>query len=314
MNKSTKKKILIFSSVRDESTIEVIKWLKYYNQKFIIINSITDFQLHNIGVTENYFIENVSAIWYRKLQINPQTINSKSTELERSSYNFLLSESKWFYFTLELFLKNIKSLGNGFEYMDLNKIEVLLKAKEIGINTPNFLLTTNKTELVEFKNKHTTIITKPIYNADVIKFDEFNTGVMYTKIVSDSIIDEVTDTFFPSLFQECIIKEYEIRVFYLDGSFYSSAIFSNNDTDNIDYRDKSTNKIRSITYQLPKNIEKQLTKLMKLMNLNTGSIDMIKSKSGKYYFLEINPSGIYEGISNACNYNLNKKIAEWLMN
>ena len=125
MNKSTKEKILIFSSIRDESTIEVIKWLNYYNQKFIIINSITDFQLHNISINENYFKENVSAIWYRKLQINPQPINSKSTELARSSYNFLLSESKWFYFTLDLFLKNIKSLGNGFNQMDLNKIEVL---------------------------------------------------------------------------------------------------------------------------------------------------------------------------------------------
>ena len=59
---------------------------------------------------------------------------------------------------------------------------------------------------------------------------------------------------------------------------------------------------------------KQLTKLNQVMELNTGSIDMIKCKSGKYYFLEINPCGIYEGISNACNYNLNKKIAEWLIN
>lgn len=50
------------------------------------------------------------------------------------------------------------------------------------------------------------------------------------------------------------------------------------------------------------------------LTLNTGSIDMIKCKNGNYYFLEINPCGIYEGISNACNYNLNKKIAEWLIN
>lgn len=308
-----RKSILIFSTLYDESTIEVIKWLDFYNQKYILIQSFTDFQFYNISLCQSYLKKNVSAIWFRKLIINPQYINSKSAVLEHTTNNFLLSELKCFYFAIEAIFKNIKSLGNGFKLMDLNKIEVLLKAKKIGISTPDFLLTTNKLELIAFKKRHTTIITKPIYNADVIKFNEFNTGVMYTKIVTDAIINEIPETFFPSFFQECIIKDYELRIFYLDGAFYSSAIFTNNNEDNIDYRDKNTNKIRSISYQLPKNIEIKLTRLMKSMKLNTGSIDMIKCKSGKYYFLEINPCGIYEGISNACNYNLNKKIAEWLM-
>ncbi len=308
------KKILIFSTLKDESTLDVIKWLEFYNKEFIIIQSVDDFHLHNISISQSYFDTNISAIWYRKLKINPQGINVKSFELQQTSYKFLISELKYFYFAIEEFSKSIKRLGNGFKLMDLNKIEVLLKAKKLGICIPDFLLTTNKTELLAFKTKHTKIITKPIYNADVIKFNESNSGVMYTKLVTDEVIDEVTDTFFPSLFQECIIKEYEIRVFYLDGAFFSSAIFTNNKDDTIDYRDKSTNKIRSITYQLPKHIEKKLTKLMRIMELNTGSIDLIKCKSGKYYFLEVNPCGIYEGISNACNYNLNKKIAEWLIN
>jgi hypothetical protein len=47
--------------------------------------------------------------------------------------------------------------------------------------------------------------TKPIYNADVIKFDAFNSGLMYTKIVTDTVIDKTADTFFPSYFQECNI-------------------------------------------------------------------------------------------------------------
>ncbi len=309
-----KKSVLIFSALTDESTIEVIKWLKFYNKEFIIIQSIDDFHLHNVSISQSYFDDNISAIWFRKLKLNPQRINVKPTEFQQTSYNFLQSELKWFYFSIEVFFKNIKSLGSGFNKMDLNKIEVLLKAQKLGIDTPNFLLTTKKTELVEFKNKYTSIITKPIYNTGVIKFNESHSGVMYTKIVTDDVMDEVTDTFFPSFFQECIFKEYEVRVFYLDGSFYSSAIFTNNDDVNIDYRDKRTNKIRSITYQLPKDIEKKLVQLMKKLNLNTGSIDLIKCKSGKYYFLEINPCGIYEGISNACNYNLNKKIAEWLIN
>ena len=49
------------------------------------------------------------------------------------------------------------------------------------------------------------------------------------------------------------------------------------------------------------------------IGLNTGSIDMIYSDDHMYYFLEINPCGIFDGIANESNFLINKKIAEWLM-
>ena len=50
------------------------------------------------------------------------------------------------------------------------------------------------------------------------------------------------------------------------------------------------------------------------LNLNTGSIDLIKTKNNDYFFLEVNPCGQYESLSFNCNYQLNKKIATWLIN
>lgn len=52
---------------------------------------------------------------------------------------------------------------------------------------------------------------------------------------------------------------------------------------------------------------------MKRIDLITGSIDIIKSTNGKYYFLEVNPVGQYLAPSFLCNYNLPKIIAEWLI-
>ncbi len=83
----------------------------------------------------------------------------------------------------------------------------------------------------------------------------------------------------------------------------------------VDYRDKDKiRNPRTIPFKLPKNIEDKLVLLMKQLNLNTGSIDIIKTFDGRYVFLEVNPIGIYDEISINCNYYLNKKVAEWLTN
>ena len=52
---------------------------------------------------------------------------------------------------------------------------------------------------------------------------------------------------------------------------------------------------------------------MKEVGLNSGSIDILKGTDGKYYFLEINPVGMFEFISAPCNYNFPKLIAQTLI-
>jgi hypothetical protein len=42
--------------------------------------------------------------------------------------------------------------------------------------------------------------------------------------VDEQFLSGAPDYFFPSLFQECIEKDYEIRIFYLDGEFFSVAL------------------------------------------------------------------------------------------
>ncbi len=51
---------------------------------------------------------------------------------------------------------------------------------------------------------------------------------------------------------------------------------------------------------------------MQAMNLNTASLDLVKTKEGRFVFLELNPSGQFGMTSYPCNYYLNKVIAEFL--
>jgi hypothetical protein len=99
--------------------------------------------------------------------------------------------------------------------------------------------------------------------------------------------------FFHSFFQQYIDKKYEIRTFYLKGVFKSMAIFSQQDaktqTDFRNYDEERPN--RCIPYMLPKIFEKKLHKLMQLLKINCGSIDILVTPNDEFYFLEVNPIG-----------------------
>ena len=124
------------------------------------------------------------------------------------------------------------------------------------------------------------------------------------------------ETLFPSLFQELVEKEYELRVFYINRTFYSMAIFSQLDKQtSIDFRNYNRQKPnRTVPYQLPLHIEKKLLQLIDHFEFTTGSIDIIKSISGEYIFLENNPVGQFGMTSSPCNYRLEKIVAKHLMN
>jgi D-alanine-D-alanine ligase-like ATP-grasp enzyme len=53
---------------------------------------------------------------------------------------------------------------------------------------------------------------------------------------------------------------------------------------------------------------------MKDLSLKTGSVDFILDQNDKYYFLEVNPIGQFGMVSYPCNYNLEKKVAYFLIN
>ncbi len=93
------------------------------------------------------------------------------------------------------------------------------------------------------------------------------------------------------------------------------GIFSqNNSKTKEDFRNYDQNlPNRNVPIKLPLDIEGKLKKLMKKLNLNSGSIDLIYTIDNKYVFLEVNPVGQFGMVSFPCNYNLEKKIAEFLI-
>lgn len=326
--------VLIVSQKADLSTCEVMDWVRYFNHECVRINVDEDllkslhFDIHDLENLALYFedeiikLEDIKGYWYRRGGI-PKYYQKKDTlpeffntsQIKSKVYQHLKSEDH----SLNVFLHYVfengenKVLGNK-KTADICKLVQLDKATRVGFKVPKSIVTSEKRYLKKFKETHGEIITKGVQEV-ILTQDDDNRYFGYTEGVSDEVIDSLPDHFFPSFFQEKIEKQYELRVFYLNGVCYSMAIFSQNDqqteTDFRKYnRDKEN---RRIPYQLPNDIAEKVHALMQSLKLHTGSLDLIYSVDNEYVYLEVNPVGQFGMVSDPCNYQLEKKIAQYLI-
>jgi len=320
--------VLIVSEQLDASTNHVINWLLKFKTNIIRVNKY-DLKIESINYSKNEILfkyndelflstKKITSFWYRRGHIGFDynlDLESKNSDLQDLIFYHLNAEWEELIrcFTNNLEINSeIKSIGN-YRVKD-KKLDQLFLAKNAGLNIPKTLITTQKEDLLHFfKQCNKKVITKGISKSPSLTFKNQSLEG-YTEEITEALIDSLPDTFFPGFFQENIIKQYELRIFFLKNSFYSMAIFSQNDeqtkTDVRKYNDAKPN--RTVPYILPKTVEDKLLRLMNNLNLDTGSIDMIVDKNDEFYFLEVNPNGQFGMVSTPCNYYIEKHIAEIL--
>mgnify|MGYP000874440113 CR=1 FL=1 len=93
------------------------------------------------------------------------------------------------------------------------------------------------------------------------------------------------------------------------------AIFSqNNPKTQIDFRNYDYDKPNRLNpFKIPIEISNKIIKLMKKLKIICGSIDMIYTPKGEYVFLEVNPIGQFQWLSQNCNYYIEREIANHLI-
>jgi ATP-GRASP peptide maturase of grasp-with-spasm system len=309
-----RKKVVIFSIHFDSTTDHVIDWLSVLFVDFVRINS-EDFIAGNHSFELNLNSKESYNIWFRKGEKwNDNMVLSINEEVDKSIVAHIRKElyESWELYRVIHENTSRKKVGMA-STKHIHKLTQLDIARNCGFVVPHSILTNTKVSLQKFKLNHYKIITKCIKDSTFLHINEKSWG-QYTSIVTDEHIENMEETFFPSYFQEYIEKEIEIRVFYFNHEMYSMAIFSQLDSQTlVDFRQYNISKgNRTVPFNLPNDIVCKIHELMFSLNLNTGSLDIIKSRKGEYIFLEVNPSGQFGMVSKPCNYYLEKKVAKFL--
>jgi ATP-GRASP peptide maturase of grasp-with-spasm system len=196
----------------------------------------------------------------------------------------------------------------------VNKMSALRVAAELGFDVPATLITNARAELAAFREKYGRIITKAISDGTAFYVDDMRC-VTFTEEVSDGDIADLPEHFLPTLAQELLEKKYELRVFYLAGRLYPTAIFSQADPrTQIDFRHYNMKKPnRNVPYRLGPQIEESIRQLMGALGFTTGSLDFVRTADDRLVFLEVNPVGQFGMVSGHCNYKLEKDVAKYLL-
>lgn len=305
--------IVIYSKDVDDFVNQVIDEL---DEEFVRIGETDEVILEEMDfsnesssykISGNYFesvnLDKIKSIWF-----NGGCIYSVGDDYENKCYE-VLNDSF-------LIHKSVKKIGKRIADFETNRLDMMLEAKAHGLRIPHTLVTGSKQKLGCFhdlyKNKNG-IICKRILDSYFYEKDDYLYNFNLTFPITDPIFNEIPNEFSISFFQETIIADFEIRVIYIDGLFYSVAIHDFVKT--IDYRTKFRNSesLRIIPFSLPSNIQSSLESVFKKFNLNYGSADLMYCNN-EYFFLEINPTGQISFINNACNLHIEKRLSEKLKN
>lgn len=318
--------ILLLSERTDATTNIVCSWLNHYGCEFLRLNDEDAHNLHvEIRIQDGKFtvsysddfrvydLYDIEICWYRRGFFNfhvEKRLPDVSDSTNESIIRFLDNEGK----TLEDFLYHLfvrkHSINHPNNY-NFNKLIALHEAADVGFKVPNTLICRHSTDLKKFVDETGSCITKSIQDIMPIRYGDRYISAGKIGRVEKSVIKH--PNYWYSLFQKEIPKRYELRIFYWLGKMYAMAIFSQLDTESeLDFRDVDVNGAhpnRMVPYQLPNDIGLRIRQLMKRLNLESGSIDMIVDDNDDYYFLEVNPVGQFNFVSEVCNYYIEKDIA-----
>lgn len=327
--------IIIFSIQHDVSSEYVYSILQSKGMDVVRINGDSNYYVLDHISNDGIFFKNrlngnlvnlmdVKSIWWRKngLSITNLAENYKPKTLIKDDIDLSTLTSKDNYYIkdeikrlkefISYSLYNKAKINLGKPESDLNRLITLRVASKHGLNTPDFEIIKNGFQLLKSNGGTRKNVTKAISEGIYTEIEE-RRFYTYTELIDDEFYKNNLDSnYFPSLVSSLVDKELEIRSFFIDGHFFSMAIFSqSNEKTKIDFRKYADN--RNEPFKLPNEIEEKLRKVFKEVGLNSGSVDLILDKLGNYVFLEINSVGQYGMTDVPCNYGLDYKIANYLM-
>ncbi|PHM10243.1 MvdD family ATP-grasp ribosomal peptide maturase [Nostoc sp. 'Peltigera malacea cyanobiont' DB3992] len=276
----------------------------YYGRTKRVILSVDDQTLD---------LNEVSAVWYRRIAIGSKIPNSMDRQLRQAS----LKESR---VSIEGMIASIK----GFHLDPLpnirraeNKQLQLEIAADIGLDTPRTLTTNNPIAVKQFAQECQQGMITKMLSSFAIYDERGREKVVFTNPISSEDLDNLDGLrFCPMTFQEKIPKALELRTIIVGKRVLTAAVDSQVlDKARYDWRKQGIALLDAWeSYTLPEDVEEKLLKLMAEFRLNYGALDIILTPDGRHVFLEVNPVGEFFWLERCPGLPISQAIAEVLNN
>ncbi|MEK7187108.1 MAG: hypothetical protein AAB690_02305 [Patescibacteria group bacterium] len=237
---------------------------------------------------KDYDVDEFTGIWYLKPHLPRELLSHEMVEYRPFIHTqfHALRKALWAVFRNKLWVSDPWAVD-----MAESKIYQLFLAHQVGFSIPETVITSDPEQVRRFYQRHCgNIVVKIVATSPILDH------VIATNRVSEEdmkFIETVREA--PAIFQELVPKAYELRITVVRREIFATKIYSQDDEEtSLDWRRKpklNDFDVRMEQVTLPTTIENQIHRLLSLLGLRFGCIDMIVTPEGKYVFLEINPNG-----------------------
>jgi MvdD family ATP-grasp ribosomal peptide maturase len=234
-------------------------------------------------------LREVTAIWHRRLNFGAQLPTTLDKQLRQASLGETRAAASGMLASLKAFRMDAVPHIRRAE----NKQLQLQVARELGLEIPRTLTTNEPAAVRAFAESCVDgIVTKMLSSFAV--YEGGRELVVFTNPVKPEDLADLSGlSLCPMTFQEMIPKALELRITVVGRRVMSASIDSQNSARAAhDWRRDGLRMIQDWQpYELPREVEEKVLRLMDYFVLNYGALDFIVTPDGRHVFLEVNPVG-----------------------
>ena len=238
----------------------------------------------------NYTIERGDVVWIRRP--NPPIHHPKVAEAD---LKFAEGEYRWFSWSI-IYLFGVLGVRCINPYSSSrfinNKSVQLLLAKECGMHVPETLMSNSPIAVKDFlrKRQGARTVCKAFFphvwqkgSGGIAVTETFEIGL--DQLPADEVL-----TYAPAIYQEMVVKEFDVRMVLLGTTVYSYSL--HNPKGALDWRqDAGQGLVEVRPIDTPPEVEAAVLAFANKAGITFGSLDFAIDADGRWWFLEINEEG-----------------------
>lgn len=289
-----------FDTDRYPTDVRLSAYCDKDDERLTLTNDEGEFDLHE-----------VTAIWHRRLNFGAQLPLTLDKQLRDASLTETRAAAQGILASLKAFRLDAVERIRHAE----NKQVQLQVARNLGLEIPRTLTTNDPAAVHDFaRSCQSGIVTKMLSSFAI--YEEGRELVVFTNPVkSEDLADLSGLRLCPMTFQEMIPKALEVRTTVVGRRVMSASVNSQaSERAAHDWRRDGRRIMKDWSpYDLPREIEEKLLRLMDSFGLNYGAIDIIVTPDGRHVFLEINPVGEFFWLERYTGLPIADAIADLLL-
>ncbi len=256
-------------------------------------------------------LREVTAIWHRRLNYGAQLPKTLDRQLRHASLGETRAAAQGMLASLKAFRMDALPHIRHAE----NKQLQLQVAREFGLEIPRTLTTNDPSAVKVFAEScESGMVTKMLSSFAV--YEEGRELVVFTNPVKPEDLADLSGlSLCPMTFQEMIPKALELRSTVVGERVMSASIKSQSSARAThDWRRDGLQMVQDWQpYELPREVEEKILRLMNYFALNYGAIDIIVTPDGRHVFLEVNPVGEFFWLERCPGLPIADAIADLLL-